>query len=329
MKNPPASARYPINSAGHLMITAVPTVRATLTVAEARELLIRETKNFETINYIYVLDRAGRLTGVVSVKELFRCPPQWRLARTVIKELVSVRAHTDKERVVHLALRHSLKAVPVVSADARFLGTVPSDVILKILYEESTEDLLRLGGISGQVSYDDVYRLSYSTSLKHRLPWLIVGLAGGLLAAVIVSRFEAVLAEHIILAAFIPLIVYMSGAVSAQMQTFIIRDLAFNPNLKFSSYLSKQIGIVVTMGVVVSLLLYAFSLPLYGQAEVSAVLGIALFCAVATALFTGLIVPFLFSRLRLDPANASGPVGTIVQDVLSIIVYFLVASLIL
>lgn len=322
--------KYPPDSAGRLMVSDVPVVSEQATVAEIEKLLTKQTAKFSTINYIYVLDQGGCLLGAISVKELFRSAKNTAVKDLLPSKIISVSARTDKERVAMLALKHSLKAVPVLDKNKVFLGVVPSDVILKILHDEATEDIMRLSGVIKEAPYvEGDSSLPLFKTLRHRLPWLVAGLAGGILAADIVSRFEGILAEHIILAAFIPLIVYMSGAVCAQMQAFIIRDLAFDPTLKFLKYLLKQSGVTAVMGVAVSLLLYALSYWLYGQAMISFVLALALFFAVLSSLLTGLIIPIIFSRLRLDPADASGPVGTIIQDVISIIVYLLVAVWIL
>ena len=308
------------------MVSDVPTVGEEASVAEIEKLLLKKAALFSTINYIYILDSSGRLVGAVSVKEIFRSSKTAIVKNLLPTKLISVSVGTDQERVAMLALKHSLKAVPVVDKYKKFLGVVPSDVILRILHEEATEDIMRLSGVIHEDHYQEAGSgRSLFGALKQRLPWLIAGLAGGMLAADIVGRFEGILAEHIILAAFIPLIVYMSGATCAQTQAFIIRDLAFNPGLKFFKYFLKQFGITVIMALATAGLLYLASLWLYGQADISFVLALALFVAVLSSLFTGLLIPFLSSRLRFDPAAVSGPVGTIIQDILSIIVYLSVA----
>lgn len=121
----------------------------------------------------------------------------------------------------------------------------------------------------------------------------------------------------------------MSGASCSQMQAFIIRDLAFNPKLKFVQYLFKQSGTTILIGLLTSIILYIVSLGLYGEPMISFVLSIALLFAIASSLLTGIIIPFLFSKMKLDPADASGPIGTIIQDIVSVSVYLLIAFLLL
>jgi magnesium transporter len=149
------------------------------------------------------------------------------------------------------------------------------------------------------------------------------------MAAGIVGSFEETISQHLVLAAFIPLIVYMADAVGTQMEAFIIRDLAMHPRLPFRRYVLRQLSIIVLIGVLTSTLLYTGSLLVYRQAMVSLVLGVSLFAAIISSVLTGLIIPYAFGRFRMDPANASGPIATIIQDLLSVFIYFLVASTLL
>lgn len=176
---------------------------------------------------------------------------------------------------------------------------------------------------------DDVLKIPISRSITHRLPWLIIGLIGGVFAAKIVEGFEAILSQNIVLAAYIPLIVYMSDAVGTQMEAFAIRDFAIHSHLHFIKYFLRQTVVVTVMGAVLSLGLFAFSVVVNGDSKIAMVLGLSLYSAIITSLVTGLIVPYLFRFIKLDPANASGPIATIIQDIFSVAVYFTVASFLL
>ena len=173
---------------------------------------------------------------------------------------------------------------------------------------------------------DDIFKLPLKKSLEHRLPWLLLGMLGGILAAKIIGSFELVLKKNLILAAFIPLIVYMSDAVGTQLEAFIIRDLTVNPKFKFSRYFFKQGQVLGLLALVISLILYIITYFLYADLKFSLVLSVALFVAVFSSVLTGLLMPYLFSRFRFDPANASGPIATVIQDILSVLIYFLVAG---
>ncbi len=320
---------YPPDTAGRVMTTSIPVVHASDTLAEVYDFFARSASTFETVNYIYVVDHKGTLIGAFSLRELFRADKSI-VVRTLIagQEVVHARVHTDQERVVFLALKHNLKTIPIVDKNDILLGAVASDVILRILDKEAIEDLLRFGGMSRR-AFDNVENLTLLQSLTHRLPWLIVGLAGGIAAAAVIAQFEAIVSQHLIIAAFIPLVVYIADAVGTQMEAFIIRDLAVNPTLLFRGYFWRQFRIVALMGLILAALVYVMSFGIYGNMQVSAVLSISLLCAVVSSVFVGLVVPYLFSSMKFDPANASGPIATILQDLISVSVYFFIASLLL
>jgi len=312
-----------------ILTSKVPTILENQTIWDIEKLLLDKTKEFETISYIYVIDYDKRLKGVISIKEVFRSPKKEIVKNLLHRTLISVRSHTHQERAAYLALKHKIKSIPVVDKDGVFLGAIPSDTILKTLHYETTEDIMRLGGVRYTAPVDDIFKLSIFKSLEHRLPWLVFGLLGGILAAGIVKSFEKILSTNLILATFIPLIVYMGDAVGTQMEAFIIRDLAINPKLIFSKYFFHQFLIVVLTGMIISLLAYGGTTIIYRDKKFSFIVSLALFCAMISSVFSGLIIPFIFSKLKLDPANASGPIATIIQDIMSITVYFSIAHFLL
>lgn len=180
-----------------------------------------------------------------------------------------------------------------------------------------------------QTIKDDVLHQTIWQSFRHRIPWLTAGLFGGLLAAVVIDNFEKVISQNLILAAFIPLIVYMADAVGTQMESFVIRDLALNPKIIFSRYFFKHFLVTACIGFCISLVLFLASLIIYDNYQISLVLAISLFLAILTSLVTGLLIPYFFGKFRFDPADASGPIATIIQDILSVLVYFSIASFLL
>jgi magnesium transporter len=177
---------------------------------------------------------------------------------------------------------------------------------------------------------DDILKISIRKSVFHRLPWLIIGLIGGILTARIVDAFEVTLEKNIFLAAFIPLIVYMSDAVGTQMEAFAIRDFAIQSHLDFIRYFVRQMVVVTLIGFILSIGLFGICIFLLDQGRaVGLVLGISLFAAVMSSLLTGLFIPYIFRRIRLDPANASGPIATIIQDLISVMIYLSIAQIFL
>lgn len=328
-KNNEIKKDYPDDSAGNLMIKSVPTILESKKIKDIIYLLENGSSHFESIDYVYVLDKKNVLKGVLSIKGIFSKDKDELIKNHLAEKLVCVDEYTDQEEIALLALKQNLKAIPVVDSTQRFLGIINHNTLLRILDTEAVEDVLNFGGVSYKGTVDDVMTLSTFTSIKHRLPWLIIGLLGGLIIAGVIGSFEEVLSQNIILASFIPVLVYMSDAIGTQMQAFVIRDLSTHKELNFLEYLFKQSLVILFIGFVVSLLLYIFSLFLHQNPTISLVLGASLFFGSASSLLSGLIVPYTFSKFDIDPANVSGPIATTLQDLFSVLIYFLVATALL
>lgn len=317
---------FPKESAGRRMTNKIPVVEPEETISGIEKILTEQVNEFETINYIYVVDKDGRLANVVSIKEIFRSPKEKKLVDFPQKEVIKIRARADQEKAALLALRHNIKAVPVVDKEDKLLGIVPSDEILNILHNENIEDFLRFAGIHkfDKTPYETL-KAPPKIQIRLRLPWLIIGLFGGLIAAGIVSFFEEALRTELVLAMFIPLIVYMNGALGTQTQTIFVRSLVLDHRLLLKKYFWREMRIGLVIAFVCSLFLTLLSL-FYGKLFISLVLGMALFIGLLSAVFTAFFITLLLLKLKKDPAFGSGPLATIIQDILSLIIYFGVAT---
>jgi magnesium transporter len=316
-------------SAGRLMTQLVPQVNINDSVLDVKKELIKNVKKLKSINYIYILNQEEELKGVISIKELFRQADNRKMSSVMIKDLSFCYADANKEEIAYLALKHNLKSIPVLDYDKKFIGAVLSDDILKIVYDDLQEDISRFIGVKELRSQTDEKGQaspSLFSALKNRLPWLIVGIIGGILAAQIINLFEATLAKNILLAAFIPLIVYIANAVGTQAGFFIVRDLALNKKLDFWSYFFKQFKIIISMGVIITFLIFIFCLITYSDINIAIVLSLSVFFTILSSLITGIIIPYVFSLLKLDPASGSGPIATIIQDIASVAIYLWIAS---
>ena len=316
------------------MTANVPVARAEDTINEVRTTL-RKAQEFETINYVYVLDGHEKLIGILSIKDIFRQPERRKVGEVCKKtSLVTIHPEADQERAAYLALKNNLKALPVVDRDHHFLGVLPSDVILHILYKEAHEDALhRVGihhrGVHHERALDSVLDIPLFQSIEHRVPWLGLGLLGGLFVAQIVGAFGRTLEQNLLLAGYIPLIIYMSGAVGMQTATFVVRDLAIGEGIPWRRYFGKQCLATLFMALLFGVGLFLLTWVLHRRLDVAAVLSFSLIAAVSSSIVSGFFLPFLFQKHGVDPANATGPIGTIVQDVLGIVIYFSIASLLL
>lgn len=315
-------------TAERLMTLDVPIVGTTATVGEVEHLLKTQSKNYNTINYVYITGETGDLRGVISIRELFTLERHDNVFEKSVTDFVTVRTSTDQERVAHLALKYNIKAVPVVSKDHTLLGVVPSDKILEILNHEHTKDVLRFAGVRHKHSpvQDVLLDQSPLTHVKSRLPWLVIGLLGGVLAAFVIGIFEETLAHELLLAAFIPAIVYMADAVGSQTQMLFVRALAVDQNLKVKTYLFRESIVNALLGALLAVLIFIVSFMWVGSFEVSTILGLSIFLTVISTVFVAIALPWFFHLRGQDPAIASGPLSTVVHDLLSLFIYLLIAS---
>jgi len=310
------------------MIKAVPLTCPEKRILDVRKMLFEKMEELETINYIYVIDKQEKLIGVFSIKEIFRRSGEVKVKEVMRKEVVKVRPYTDQERVAILALRNNLKSIPVVDREDKFLGAVPSDIILNILHSENIEDFLRSTGIHSP--FKKILKGSPLFLAKIRIPWLILGLFGGIFAAQIIDFFETPLKAHFILAAFIPLILYIASAVGAQTETLFIRNLVLDSRLEIKKYLLREIKTAFLMALVLGGLLFLISIFWFNSPYfIGIILGVSLFFTVLAAILIGIFVPWFLQRLKKDPAVGTGPFATIFRDVLSLVIYFLIAFFLL
>jgi magnesium transporter len=314
--------------AGSLMVSNIPVETAQATIGDVESLLLKHADKFETINYIYVTDALGLLVGVISMKEIFRLPKFAVLGDVMTRRLVTVRPRTDQERVALLAIKHNLKAIPVINAKKELLGVVPSDVILQILHQESIEDALHSVGI--RKMKDPVREVVGATSLVYftkRLPWLMIGLFGGIAAAFVVGFFEHLLTEMILLAAFIPMVVYMADAVGAQSQTIFVRSLVLGRSFDLEKYLRREMKVTLALALVLGVmagLLIGFWWQSY---TLALIIGTSFVATIIVASAVAIFLPWLSVKLKYDPAVVSGPMATVLRDILSIFIYFSVSYL--
>lgn len=288
---------------------------------------IRQEK-WETVNYIYVLEQ-GKLVGVLSLKELLGAKDN-SLIKEIMKEpTVYVYPSTHQEKVAVKALQHNIKSVPVVEKETyKFLGVIPWDRILSILHEEHTEDFLRHAGIQRTLNIVDVFHSGVLRLAQLRLSWLLVGLGVGVLITIFLSLFQSVLENAIALAFFIPVIVYISGAVGTQTQTLFIRAMVLKP-LSFFSYLMKEISVGFFIGFSNAILIFGFAIFWFRSIFLALTVGLAMFLSIMAAVLIGLILPGLFIKFKKDAALGTGPLATALSDLTSLVVYFLIASLII
>lgn len=318
----------PKESAGRILTERVPIVSGHSSIRSIEDVLLKKIRDFDNINYIYVVDENKKLSGVISIKEIFRVSKDILVKDVMVKDPVSVRPHTDRERAALLAIKHNIKDVPVVDKNNVFLGIVSSDTILNVLHQEGIEDALRSEGILKNYSVKEFISTRTSEHFRKRLPWLLVGLFGGMFAAFIVSFFEDMLSKLVILTAFIPAVVYMADAVGSQTQTIFVRSLSLSNQFKIRGYLAKEISISFSLSIFLGIM--AGILVWWWQSFIVAlIVAVSFVFTIFFAALSGILLPWIFFKFKLDPAIASGPFSTVLRDISSILIYFGVAFLLL
>lgn len=262
------------------------------------------------------------LVGMVTIERLLAAPPGVTVAEVMDADPPTVAPGTDQEQVAWRAVKHGETALAVVDGAGRFRGLVPPQRLLAVLLAEHDEDIARLGGFLGSAATArSAATESVQLRLWHRLPWLLVGLAGALVAAVIVSAFERQLAEEVLIAFFIPGVVYLADAVGTQTEALVIRGLAAGVGIGRVAAREALTGVL--LGLLFAAVTYPLVLLLWQDPQVAAAVAVALFAASSLATLVALVLPWTLSRLGRDPAFGSGPLATVVQDLLSIVIYFL------
>lgn len=313
----------------HHLQTRVPTVVPPATVEAVRRTISTAKEPWDSINYIYVIDAARKLVGVVSIKELFRAEASDQMHALMRRDPVAVHEHAHQEHVAAVAIAYALKAVPVVNHEGRFLGVVASDAILRILHEQHVESALRHAGFTQpRVHFLDVMKARFGELLRARVGWLLVGLIGGMLAAWVTHQFSTLLEAEILLAFFIPLVLYLSAAVGGQAGMLFIRSLAVE-RVRLHRYFLRELRFGVFLGLLFGFVSYGFVWGIWGNVAVAQALGATLFLSILVSTAVALIIPTVLLHLRRDPAIGSGPFATIIQDLLSLTIYFLIAAALL
>lgn len=313
------------------MCTRFPRIKMGNTVGGIEEMLSHQTNKFDSIDYIYVVDDENILEGVISIKKVFSTQDnETKVENIMKKDLVKVTPPTGQDRIVYLALSHGLKALPVVDEEDHLLGIVPYDEILKTFNQEVKKDIFRFGGLFHRVGEE--YTSITSSALvmmKSRLPWLIVGVLGGTAAASVVTSFEELLSKFLVLAAFIPVLVYMSDAVGTQSEALIIRSVALDPDLPLGGYIIREFKVAAMLAVICGFLISVVAIIGWGTYFLGAVVGISMLISIIAAVCISTFLPLVFRRFNYDPAVATGPLATIISDITTLGIYFSVAILLL
>jgi magnesium transporter len=307
-------------AAAHVAVN-VPIAPPSLRAGDARAMM--DGRQYDSASHLIVCER-NRFVGIVTIEAVLGARPDVTVASLMDRDAPVVSPGVDQEVAAWHAVRHGESALAVVDENGEFVGVIPPDRLVAVLLAEHEEDLSRLGGFLTSTS---AARLTSEEPVRrrfwHRIPWLVIGLCGALFAADVIGRFEELLRINVMLAFFMPGIVYLADAVGTQTETVIVRGLSLGVPMR------RMMAREVIAGVVIGAALGAIAGPLvwwrWSNAELGLSVGVSVFAAASTSTAAAMLLPWFLNSLKLDPAFGSGPLATVVQDLLSIWIYLLIA----
>jgi len=320
--------RYNEDVAGGLMAKEILKANVNWTVIQCIAEIRKQAENVTKIYSVYVVDDKDILLGRVSLKKLILSEDNTRIEDIYEKDIISVQTYFSDRDVAEIMRKYDLESVPVLNVQGQLLGRITIDDIVDVITEQAEEDRQIMSGISENVEEDDsVWRIS-----RARLPWLIIGIFGGLLSARFIGVFESDLLRVTAIAFFIPLIQATGGNVGIQSSSIVVQSLVSPGGLRDESMWNRLLKVFIVAllnGFILSLLVFGFNLLLGGDFSLSVVVSVALFSVVVIASFIGTITPLILNHFGFNPALASGPFITTTNDLLGLAIYFFTIHLLL
>ena len=319
---------YEEDSAGGLMAKELISVSENWSVLTCLREIRKQAKDITRVHSIYVLNKEKVLIGRLSLKDLITSPSKSKIKEIYIPKVDYVNVNDSADEVAKLMSKYDLEAIPVVNDKIELLGRITIDDIVDYIKDEAEEDYLLAAGISNDVEADD----SILELTKARLPWLILGLFGGLGSVFILENFESIMATKELRALFFytPLIAAMAGNVGVQSSAIVVQGLA-NDQIKGSllSRLIKEISLTLLNGIILSLIILVFGLLINQSIDMSITISVSMILVIIVAALIGTSVPIILEKFGIDPAIATGPFITTGNDVIGILLFFYIAKIIL
>ncbi|MBN2496072.1 MAG: magnesium transporter [Deltaproteobacteria bacterium] len=319
---------YPEDSAGGLMQMELVSVRETATVQEAIESIRAAAGEVEDLHMVYVMDDAGRVCGLLPLDRLILASPTAPVSSVADRDIRTVRPEVDQEEVAQMFKRYDLVSMAVVDGEGRLLGRILHDDVVDVIEEEAEEDMLRMAGAEEpELIYSNrVFRIA-----SVRIPWLLATIGGGLLSGALLWQFKVSFPQMLALLTFVPVIAAMGGNIGSQSSTIVVRGFATG-RIDFhnlSQFLLRELAIGLIMGFFCGLVLTLTARIWHGDYLLALTAGLSMALAITASAITGVLVPFLFRSIRVDPAIAAGPLVTTANDVLGLAIYFSIAWLLI
>lgn len=317
--------KYDEDTAGGIMSTEMIVVNENWSMPQCVTEMRKQAEDLEEVFYVYVVDNDNKLCGVFPLRKMITHPSVSKIKHVMDPEPMSIRADTPVEEVTLQFEKYDLVAMPVVDSIGRLVGQITVDDVMDEARESSERDYQLASGLSGDVTTN----ANLFAQTKARLPWLLIGMFGGLANSVILSRFEAGFAINPSIALFIPLIGGTGGNVGIQSSAIIVQGLA-NGSLDAAStwqQILKELGVGLINASIISLLVFVYNMITLGAAQVTTIaVSLSLFAVVVFASVFGTFVPLTLEKLKIDPALATGPFISITNDIIGMVIYMVISS---
>lgn len=319
--------KYPPETAGRIMTNRFVWIRSSYTVREAVDKFKVFAEFAESINYLYVIDEDRKLVGVVSYRDLLLAELDEKIRTIMYERIISVTVVTDQEVVAQIVERYDFLAIPVVDENNVLVGIVTVDDIIDIVIKEANEDIEKLSASGKSIDFET----KTLVAAARRLPWLILLLFIGVVSGRIISSFEDTLKQVVALAFFMPMIAGMTGNTGTQSLAVVVRGLISYDIDKgvIARLIARELGVGITIGMTCSILIAVIAYIWQGSLILGAVVGSSLFFTLIIGTLAGTVIPLILFRLKIDPAVASGPLITTLNDIFSLLTYFGIATMFL
>ena len=316
--------KYDPDTAGGLMATELISVNENMTVRNCVEEIRKQAPDVGEFFYVYVIDDQEILKGVLPLKNLLLANDNQKI-KNIVEDIISVKTDDDCEDVANIMRKYDMVSMPVVDSIGRLKGRITIDDVVDVIKDEADEDYQIMSGITGDVdSSDSVFKLT-----KARIPWLLIGMGGGILSSIVVKGFDRDIALHPVMASFIPMIGAMGGNVAIQSSSIIVQGLA-NNTLGLDSAgkkILKEVFGALLNGAIVATLAFLYNIFFANDFALSLTVSLSLITVVLFAAIVGTALPLAFDRMKIDPAVATGPFITTINDIMGMAIYFFIGCI--
>ena len=316
---------YDEDSAGGLMAKELIRVNENWSIMNTLKELRKQSEEVDEVYYVYVVDDDNILKGTLSLKKLVLAKSNQKIKNLYNSDVISVRTDTSSEDVASIMEKYDLVVLPVVDSIGRLIGRITIDDVVDVIREETGRDYQMASGISEDVETTDTAWVL----TRARLPWLLIGLAGGIIVAMVLGRFEEDLAENAKLAFFIPLIAAMAGNVGIQSSAIVVQSIANNTlGLEKTFFkLMKEFTVGLVNGLILASILFFYNLLMADSFALTLSVSLSLLIVIIFAAMFGTMIPLILNRMKFDPALATGPFITTMNDIMGLFIYFIISRM--